>query len=495
MTAQPTATPPPGIDYRRKWLVMVAVGLGVFLGTIDGSIVNVALPTLTEEFHTTFAAVQWVVLSYLLTLVTLTLGIGRLGDMFGKRRIYSTGFAVFTFGSALAGLSPSVHWLIFFRVVQALGSSMIFALGLAIITEAFPPYERGRALGISGALVSIGIVVGPTLGGLIISDLSWRWIFYVNLPIGIAGTIAAARLIQDVPPPGRQRFDFVGAGALCASLLTLMLSLSLAQNDGFGNARVVVLAVVGAITLAVFVAIERRVEQPMLDLTLFRSRLLSINLVTGWLTFVGMSGILLLLPFYLEGVLGYQPRAVGLLMAPAPIALGLAAPFSGAISDRIGPRPVTVAGLATLLVGYLIASRFLATDTTVIVLIVLMAPIGLGMGIFQSPNNSAVMGSVPRHRLGVTSAMLTITRNTGQLVGVSVLGSVWALRLARHAGTAAGRDAPAADQVAALQETVLVVAVLIAVALALSVWGLVTERRQRAGAASEEPAAAGAAAG
>ncbi len=491
MTAHPTATPPPGIDYSRKWLVMVAVGLGVFLGTIDGSIVNVALPTLTKEFKTTFAAVQWVVLSYLLTLVTLTLGIGRLGDMFGKRRIYSTGFAVFTVGSALAGLSPSVHWLIAFRVFQAIGSSMIFALGLAIITEAFPPHERGRALGISGALVSIGIAVGPTLGGLIISDLSWRWIFYVNLPTGIAGTIAAARLIQDVLPPGRQRFDFVGAGTLCVSLLTLMLALSLAQNDGFADARVLLLGLVGAIALAVFVAIERRVEQPMLDLTLFRSRLLSINLVTGWLTFVGFSGLLLLLPFYLEGVLGYQPRTVGLLMSPAPIALGLAAPFSGAISDKIGPRPVTVAGLFALLVGYLFTSHYLAIDTTVIVLVLLMAPIGLGMGIFQSPNNSAVMGSVPRHRLGVTSAMLTITRNTGQLVGVSVLGSVWALRVSRHAGTAAGRDAPAADQVAALRETVLVVAVLIALALALSVWGLVTERQQRARGVSGEPAAAG----
>jgi len=484
VTQTPHATSPAGVDYSHKWLVMIAVGLGIFLGTIDGSIVNVALPTLTEEFHTTFAAVQWVVLGYLLTLVTLTLSIGRLGDMIGKRRIYSTGFAVFTIGSVLAGLSPSVGWLIAFRVFQALGSSMLFALGLAIITEAFPPHERGRALGISGALVSIGIAVGPTVGGLIISDLSWRWIFYVNLPIGIAGTIASARLIQDVPPPGRQRFDFLGACTLLVSLLTLMLALSLAQNDGFNDARVLMLTAAGAMALGVFVAIERRVEQPMLDLSLFRSRLLSINLVTGWMTFIGLSGLMLLLPFYLEGVLGYEPRQVGLLMAPSPIALGLAAPFSGSLSDKIGPRPVTVVGLAILLVGYLAASQFLTTDATVIVLVLLLAPIGLGMGTFQSPNNSAVMGSVPRHRLGVTSAMLTITRNTGQLVGVSVLGSVWALRVSRHAGAgAAGRDAPAADQVAALRETVLVVAVLIAVALALSVWGLVTERRQRTRAA------------
>ena len=211
---------------------MVATGLGIFLGTIDSSIVNVALPTMAKELDTTFAAVQWVVIAYLLALATLTLSVGRLGDMLGKKRIYTTGFAVFTFGSVLCGIAPGIGWLVGFRVVQAVGASMIYALGMAIITQAFPPSEHGQALGISGALVSIGIVIGPSLGGLIVDQWSWRWIFIVNLPIGIIGTAAAHRFVPDVPPPGGQHFDFKGAGVFFIALMTFMLGLSLAQSQG-----------------------------------------------------------------------------------------------------------------------------------------------------------------------------------------------------------------------------------------------------------------------
>ncbi|HEU4464145.1 MAG TPA: MFS transporter, partial [Gemmatimonadota bacterium] len=167
------------VDYSQKWWVMLAIAMGIFLGTIDGSIVNVALPTLVRDLATTFPVVQWVVLAYLLTLATLVLGIGRLGDIVGKKTIYASGFAVFTLGSVLCGLAPSVGWLIGFRIFQGLGAAMIFALGFAIVTEAFPREERGRALGITGAIVSVGIVLGPTLGGLLIDSLGWRWIVFV----------------------------------------------------------------------------------------------------------------------------------------------------------------------------------------------------------------------------------------------------------------------------------------------------------------------------
>jgi MFS family permease len=190
------------VDYSRKWLVMAAIAMGIFLGTIDGSIVNAALPTLETEFGTSFAAVQWIVLGYLLVLATLTMGVGRVGDMRGKRPIYTAGFAVFTVASTLCGLAPGIGWLIAFRVVQGIGSAMIFALGFAILTEAFPASERGRALGLAGTLVSIGVAIGPALGGLIIDTLSWRWIFLVNLPVGILGTWTAWRFVPDVEPPG-----------------------------------------------------------------------------------------------------------------------------------------------------------------------------------------------------------------------------------------------------------------------------------------------------
>jgi EmrB/QacA subfamily drug resistance transporter len=477
MGAMPTPPAPPNVDYSRKWHVMTATGLGIFLGTIDSSIVNVALPTMAKDLDTTFAAVQWVVIAYLLTLATLTLGVGRLGDMLGKKRIYTLGFAVFTLGSVLCGLAPGIGWLIGSRVVQAVGASMIFALGMAIITQAFPPSERGRALGISGALVSIGIVIGPSLGGLIVDQWSWRWIFIVNLPIGIIGTAAAHRFVPDVPPPGGQRFDFKGAGVFLVALLTFMLGLSLAQSRGFGSGAVLALLVVGIVSIVAFVVIERSVPQPMLDLALFQNRLLTINLLTGWMTFFAIAGLFILAPFYLENVLGASPRQVGLLIAPAPLLLGISAPISGSVSDRIGPRRVLVFGLA-ILVGAYLAMQLLRADSPMWMIMLVMAPAGLGMGIFQSPNNSAVMGSASAERLGVTSAMLTTTRNTGQLTGIAVLGAVWALRVSYHHGaTIDAQTAPAVSQAAALRDVGMVNTVIVAIALALSLWSLAEERR------------------
>ena len=476
--------PQPQIDYSRKWHVMVATGSGIFLGTIDASIVNVALPTIADDLNTTFASVQWVVIAYILTLATLTLGVGRLGDMIGKKPIYTSGFAAFTFGSVLCGLAPSIEWLIVFRVAQAIGASMLFALGMAIITQAFPASERGKALGISGALVSVGIVIGPTVGGLIVDQWSWRWIFFVNLPIGIFGTLAANRFVPDVPPPGGQRFDFLGAGVFCGGLLSLMLGLSLAQSRGFSAGVVVTLLVLGVIAIALFIRIERRVVQPMVDLTLFRNRLLSINLLTGWMTFFAISGIFILVPFYLEQTLGASPRQVGLLIAPAPLFLGVTAPISGSFSDRVGPRKVIVVGLVVLVAAYA-CIQLLQDDSPLWMIMIVMAIAGLGMGIFQSPNNSAVMGSATPERLGVTSAMLGLTRNTGQLTGIAVLSAVWALRVSHHFGeTIDAQSAPGAAQAAALRDVGWLNVVVIGVAVVLSLVGPAEERRVKAGQVS-----------
>ncbi len=468
--------PPPSVDYSRKWLVMVAIAMGIFLGTVDGSIVNAALPTLVDELGTTFTAIQWVVLGYLLTLATLTLGIGRLGDMMGKKPIYTAGFALFTVGSTLCGLAPSVGFLIAFRIVQGLGAAMIFALGFAILTEAFPPNERGKALGIGGSIVSVGIAIGPALGGFIIDAASWHWIFLVNLPIGILGVWTARRFIPAIVPPGGQRFDFVGAAVFLVVLLSLMLGLTFAQDLGFSHGLVVALLVVFAVSTVVFIAVERRVPQPMVDLTLFRNRLLSVNLVTGWASFIAIAGFLVLMPFYLQEVLGYDTRTMGVLLAVASVALGVSAPFSGILSDKVGPRPVLVLGLAVLVAGYL-GLATLDVSTSGLRYVLLTLPIGVGMGIFQSPNNSAVMGSVPPERLGVTSGMLTITRITGQITGIAVLATVWSTQVTAAGASGDPTQAAPALQVAGLQDTMLVVAGLVGVALVLAMWGLIHELR------------------
>lgn len=465
-------------DYGRKWYVMSAVAMAIFLATIDGSIVNVALPTLTDALDTDFASIQWVVLSYLLTLTTLQAIIGRLADMYGRKTLYNSGFVVFTIGSLLCGLAPTVGWLIAARVIQGIGGALVLALGLAIVTEAFPPGERGRALGIAGSIVSIGIVAGPTLGGFILEHLSWHWIFFVNVPIGIIGTYLAWRYIPRSHPPGGQRFDLGGAATLFVSLITLLLGLTNGQQQGFTSARSLGLFAVAAVSLVAFIMIERRHPQPIIDPGLFRNSLFRVNLITGFLVFISL-GIGILVPFYLERGLGYGVQQVGLLLAVLPIGLGITAPISGTLADRFGSRPISVIGLVVTFIGFVTLST-LTTETTALGFMLRYLPLGIGVGFFQSPNNSAIMGNVPRQRLGVASGLLAITRSLGQTIGFAVLGAVWATLVLRAAGGAVeggAEAAPPAAIVAGLNGVTLVSAVLVGVALVIALFAWRAERR------------------
>lgn len=474
---------PTAADYSRKWYVMLSIAMGIFLATIDGSIVNVALPTLTTELGADFSAVQWVVLAYLLTVTTLLAVVGRLADMYGRKILYNSGFVVFTVGSLLCGLAPTVGWLIAARVLQGVGGALILALGMAIITDAFPPAERGRALGIAGSIVSVGIVLGPTLGGLIIENLSWHWIFFVNVPIGILGTYLAWRHIPRSRPPGGQQFDLAGAATLCVFLLALLLGLTTGQRQGFTSPEAIGLYVLAAFFLVTFIILELRHPQPIIAPSLFRSSLFRVNIATGFLVFIAL-GLNALIPFYLELGLGYGVQQVGFLLAVVPIALGITAPISGALSDRVGSRPISAAGLAVTVIAYLLLST-LSVDTTAVGFMLRFLPLGIGVGLFQSPNNSAIMGNVPRDKLGVASSLLAITRSLGQTVGFSVLGAVWASLVFRAAGELlpGGAQSAAPEAIAAgIQGTALVSAALVSVALAISLIAWRGERRAAAAA-------------
>jgi EmrB/QacA subfamily drug resistance transporter len=396
---------------------------------------------------------------------------------------------VFTFGSVLCALSPDIYWLIGFRILQAIGGAMTLALGAAIVTEAFPPQERGRALGTIGSIVSLGIVAGPLLGGLMISWLSWHWIFLVNLPVGIVGTILAQRFVPANQPRGGQRFDYGGAVSLFVSLISLLLGLTLSQERGFANPVSLALFGVWLLSLIIFIRIELRSPSPVIDLRLFRNRQFSINLGTGLVTFVAISGIFMLMPFYLENILGYPIQWVGLLQAIVPVMLGVIAPISGILSDRLGSRIITVGGLLVLLIGY-IATATLDTNTSAVGYVLRLLPIGLGMGIFQSPNNSAIMGAVPRAQLGVVSGLLSVNRTLGQTTGIAVMGAIWAGRVAARSPdvlTGGATTAPAEIQVAAMQDTFYVVVGLVALALAAAVWGWWQERRQQVATSELDP--------
>ena len=475
------------IDYGRKWHAMAAVGTGVFLATVDGSIINVSLPTLVRAFGSQFAVVQWVVLAYLLTITTTMLSIGRLADMVGKKQIYALGFIVFTVGSVLCGTAHSVYWLIAFRILQGIGSAMILALGAAILTEAFPPRERGKAMGLIGTVVSTGVVAGPALGGVIIGTLSWRWIFLVNLPVGIIGTIMVRRNVPDYKPAGRQRFDYVGALTLFFCLLSLLLGLTLGQQYGFFYPAVQILIGLSLILLAVFITLEKRAAQPMIDLKMFDNIPFCVTLVTGFISFLGLAGVFILMPFYLENILGYNIMHVGLLMGIVPVMLGITSPFAGALSDRFGTRPLAVIGMGIMFIGYLAAGT-LSQNSSAMGYCVRMLALGLGIGIFISPNNSSIMGTAQRHQLGIVSGMMAITRTLGQTVGVAVMGAIWAGRTAVYAGgqiPGGATAAPVDAQVSGLNDTFQTAAALLALALFLGIWAHVIELRHRA--ALKEP--------
>ncbi|NDJ85196.1 MAG: MFS transporter [Chloroflexi bacterium] len=453
-----------------KWFVLAAVSTSIFLATIDASIVNVSLSTLERELNTSFAWVQWVVLAYLLTITSLVIIVGRLGDLLGKKRLYLAGFAVFTAGSALCGLAPNVQLLIVFRALQAIGGSSLQALGLAILTEAFPAHERGKALGIGGTMVSLGIALGPSLGGLLIGSLGWRAIFLVNVPVGIVGISLAWRFVPNTAPQKRQRFDLGGAILLTATLVTFSLGLTISQESSFTNPVVAGLLISSALLLAGLIRVERRVRGPMIDLRLFRNRQFSTSLYAGVSVFVIVASIILF-PFYLEYVLAYEIETIGLMIAAFPIMLGILSPFSGTLSDRLGTRPITIAGLVITALACMGLST-LGHQTTTAGFVLRLVVLGAGIGIFQSPNNSTVMGSVPPSQLGVASGLLATSRNIGQAIGIPLLGTIFATRVFALAGERGDiSDMPPDAIVGGIQAVFLFAAGVITLALLVYIFG------------------------
>ncbi len=420
-------------DYSKKWQVLISVAFGVFLATIDSSIVNISLPTFEKELNASFAAVQWVVLSYLLTITVLLLGIGRLADMVGKKKLYISGFMIFMIGSFLCGISARVEYLILFRVVQAIGGAFLMALGPALLAASFPPEQRGQALGFNGLAVSMGIILGPTLGGVILSHWGWHWIFFVNIPMGIIAVVIAYQSLPMDNTRHGETFDFIGAILLFLSLISLLFGLTFSQNFGFLSFQTSGLLVLFAVLLILFIKFENKVKQPVIDLSLFRNGLFRVNLITGFLTFIASSGTIFLIPFYLQNVLGYDPEYAGILMAIFPITLGISGPLAGWLSDKYGFRLLTVLGLSILSFGYMNLSRF-STQTTWLEFVILYLPIGIGMGLFQSPNNSAILSNAASNRLGVVSGLLAITRTLGQTSGIALISALWTYLVFRKTG-------------------------------------------------------------
>lgn len=359
----------------QKWYVLASVACGTFMATLDSSIVNIALPTLTKVFSTDLHQTRWVVMAYLLVITGLLIPFGRLSDHYGRKPIFQMGFLVFTLGSAFCGLANELTGLVMFRVIQGIGAAMLMVNGPAIITTTFHTKERGRALGLLAMVVSAGLVAGPSLGGLLIGYSGWRSIFLLNIPIGFLGIFLVHTCVKANRPVGT--------------------------------------------------------HSALFDSSLLKNRVFWTSNLAGFLIFMAFSSVTVLMPFFLEDVLSLEPQEAGTLMTVIPLTVFIVAPLSGYLSDRFGTVGLSFCGALTgclglFLMGGLLGGIGLHEETNLSHVVLELGVIGVATGLFQSPNNSAMMGSVPLHKLGIASAVLAIIRNMGLVAGTGLATTLFA---------------------------------------------------------------------
>jgi len=477
--------PPPRSDTPpdpRRWLGLAGIGSGVFMFTLDGSIVNVALPTLAQYFGASLATLQWIPLAYLLVITSLVLGAARLGDVHGRRRAYLFGLGVFTAASALCGLASGVGWLIAFRVLQGFGAVFVSALGGAIIAQTFPQSERGRALGVISSCVTLGVALGPTVGAFIIDWVGWRWMFLVNIPVGLAAIAIVSRVIPDLPPsPTKLPFDWPGTLLIAVAIGAFSLALTFGQRGGFSAPLSIALFVTAAAGLLLFLVAEARVAAPVLDVKLFVNRPFSAGLAMSVLAFVSIGAMSFTLPFFLQLGLGLPIATVGLLMAISPVIGAVTSPIGGALADRFGPRWVSLIGLLGMAGGGLLLARLDETTTTWSFALSI-TPVGFGMALFSAANNSAVMNSVARERLGIASGLLSLARTLGQSAAIPIAAAMFALFALGHAGVvdhAALLGLPPSSLLRGTEVAFAVTAVAAILGAAIATWLLMRDRPTR----------------
>jgi EmrB/QacA subfamily drug resistance transporter len=365
-----------------------------------------------------------VIIAYLVVIAGVLLTIGRLADMVGRKVLWVTGLIIFTLGSALCGASPTLLVLIIARAFQGLGGALIMSVSPAILTSAFPPDERGRALGLNAVFVALGTSVGPTLGGLITANFSWRWIFYVNVPLGIIGVIATLLVFRGSQARARGRFDPAGALLLAVGLVALTLGLSFGQEWGWGSPALIATLAASVLAFILLVVVEQRLSDPIIDFNLLRNRVFVSANVSLIMSFLALFAVSFMLPFYLEELRRFSVVEAGLLLTPLPLAIAVIAPFSGALADRIGTRWLAASGMAIACIGLVLISQLNAQSSLGDIIWRLMVT-GVGQALFQSPNNSALMGAAPRNRQGVASGFLATGRVVGQSISVALAGAIF----------------------------------------------------------------------
>jgi EmrB/QacA subfamily drug resistance transporter len=412
--------------HTNKWAVLGLVVVGTFMTNLDASIVNISLPSIARTFNTPLGGtVEWVIIAYLVVIAATLLTFGRVSDLIGRKPVWVAGLVLFTLGSALCGAASSLSWLVAARIFQGLGGALLFAPSMAIITDAFPAAERGLALGLTTVVAALGVSAGPTLGGLITEHMSWRWIFYLNVPLGALALLVTWRVLGNAGRRTPQPFDPAGAGLLAVGFAAMALGLSFGQAWGWTSARLLSCLAASVLALIAAAVVERRVRHPIIDLTLLHNRVFTSALLSMTLAMLALFAVSFLLPFYFEALRGFSVATSGVLLTPLPLTIAVIAPVSGWLADRMGSRGLAVGGLAIACLGLLLLAGLDAQSSTWDI-IWRLAITGLGQGLFQSPNARALMNAAPRDEQGESSSLLATARVVGQSLSVALAGSIFA---------------------------------------------------------------------
>jgi EmrB/QacA subfamily drug resistance transporter len=444
-------------DENRKWWTLVAVSFGLFMIMLDNTVVNVALPSIRSDLGISVSELEWVVNAYALTFGVLLLTGGKLADLLGRRTIFIAGLVVFTGASLWCGLAGGASSLIAARTVQGAGAALMNPATLSIITATFPPRLRGTAIGIWAGVSALALAIGPLVGGVITERISWSWIFFVNVPVGVLGVLAARAFIDETKDTSReQRLDLPGLVSSAVGLFALTYGLIETNTHPWGSTRVIGLLALGVVALTVFVLLEARQRLPMLDLSLFRNPSFSgANTVMGMVG-LSMFGIFFFNSLFLQNVLGYSAIKTGATFLPMTVLIILVAPFAGRLSDRIGPRWPMVAGM-TLLTGSLLLFGTLDTQSSFLDILPALLVGGFGIAITMAPTTAAAMGSVPVDKAGVGSAVINSMRQVGGSLGIAIMGTV----VATHISVSAASPAYDAQFVAGYHRALQVGAVIL----------------------------------
>jgi EmrB/QacA subfamily drug resistance transporter len=418
-----------------KWKFFTVGAVGTFMATFDGSILNVALPTITADFQTTVGMVAWTVLSYSLTLISLMMIFGAWTEVKGYTFSYKFGYYFFLIGSLLCAVSNSIHMLIFARVVQAIGTAMFAAIGPGMVSQVFPPNERGKGLGMHVMMVAGGFMLGAPVGGLLLTWLSWHWIFLINIPIGIFGLSLVYRYFRILPPhQSTRKLPFPGALSISLSLVSGVFMLTLLKSYPLTDPRIWGLTIVSLVAFGFWLKCEASPKTALVGLDLFKqNKTFTFSILSASAHFMGTSGVFVLIPFYLENIRGFEPKQVGLFLIILPILMFVLSPLSGKLSDKIGFRFLTVTGMLITALGLWLLSG-LQVDSSTLFIVSSLVVIGMGIGFFGTPNSSAMMGAVSERQRAVASGILATNRNIGMSVGIALSTSLFTYLQKQYAG-------------------------------------------------------------